>query len=119
MALEAIWITLLPLFIAVWLEWQQLKEWGIQCQTVIIKRRRRKGKAVMIESLRQFIGKECAINVMGVNVAVVGVVEGLEENWLLVRGTKNPVGPQMISMEYVSRILEVPLNKNGKRKLGW
>ena len=89
----------LPLFIA----WQQQRE-ANQFRALKIMRRKRKGQTIMSDSLRRFVGKECIVWVMGMSGgAVSGLVEAVEDNWLLVRSKGKT---EMINVDFISRIQE-------------
>ena len=97
-------ILFLCVFLPLLIEWTQQRD-ANQFHALKIIRRKRKGQFIMSESLRRFIGKECVITVMSVQGTVNGVVEAVEDNWLLLRG-KNAQQPEMVNVEYISRIQE-------------
>ena len=68
----------------------------------------------MSEIFNRYIGKDCVIylsnsssNIIECNVASVS------DNWLTVR-TRD--GEEIINVDYIIRIKEHPVNKNGKKK---
>jgi len=105
-----IWICcFLPIFLAIAIAWmQQRQEYEFRMLKLW---RKRKGKTIMSESLKRFIGKECSITVMSLGATVTGVVEAVEDNWLVVRGKKTPDQPEMVNVEFVSRICECKKKK--------
>jgi ferredoxin-fold anticodon binding domain-containing protein len=66
----------------------------------------------MGEAVKKLIGKECIITT-GVGSSVVGIIESVEDSWVVLRSKGNL---EMINLDYVSRIREYPRNKNGKKK---
>lgn len=80
-----------------------------------IKVHKRKGGIDMSEIIKRFIGKECFITTMNENV--MGMVETVEDNWVIVSSIGNKTGGiEIINIDYISRIREYPKNKKGKKK---
>lgn len=80
-----------------------------QMRTIqIIKRRTRKEGTPMNESVKQFIGKNCAIYTY--NNQLIGTVVSVEENWMTIK-TKN--ASELVNLDYISRIREYPVKKQG------
>ena len=112
-----IWIAIfLPLLIVLWSDFENRRK---ERQRMVIKqkqRNRKGGIATMSDILKRFIGKDCLITTM--NTTVTGVVEAVEDNWLIFRKPENGGSDNdMVNVDYVSRIREYPVKKNGKRKL--
>ena len=107
-----LWICcFLPLIIALWLEYEFLKNEKQKRILNIIKNKRRKGLEAMSEAIKKCIGKEVIITTM--STQIVGTVEAVEENWLSVKARN---GSEIINVDYISRIREYPRNKNGNKK---
>ncbi len=81
-----------------------------QMKTIqIIKRKTRKeGIQHMNESVKQFIGKNCLIYTY--NNQLTGMVVSVEDNWLTM---KTKTGSELVNLDYISRIREYPLKKQG------
>lgn len=64
------------------------------------------------EVIKKFIGKDCIITTF--QTQINGVIESIEDNWVILRvGDKT----EIVNIDYISRIREYPLKKNGKKKL--
>jgi hypothetical protein len=72
-----------------------------------------KGKSIMNEAIKSFIGKDCVITTL--NTTITGVVESIEDNWVSIKPENG--GSEIVNIDHVSRIREYPLNKSGKKKL--
>lgn len=81
-------------------------------------RKRKKGKkeTKFMESFaKQFIGKECLIYIMsGSSANITGIIKEVQDGGMLVEGRDKQL--QVINLDYVTRIMEYPRKKNGKKK---
>ena len=103
------WIAIyVPIIVILWIAWWQYQQLVLQ-RILKIQRRKRKGHTAMNESLQRFIGKDCIITLMS-NSNVTGEVEAVDGNWLSLRSKKS-AEPEMINVEFVSRIREKPRSK--------
>lgn len=69
----------------------------------------------MEEFAKQFMEKECLIYIMnGGSATVEGTVKEVSGGGILILDSAGD--KQLINLEYVTRIREVPRNKNGKKK---
>lgn len=68
----------------------------------------------MIEFAKQFIGERCLIYIF--NSQITGTIKEISEssNAILIENGNNT---EIINLEYVTRIIKVPLNKKVKRNL--
>ncbi len=81
-------------------------------QVEVLKRiRKGRNKIMNGDMLKAYIGKECVVYVLDKYVS--GTVEAVNDNWLNI---KTQDGLEMINIEYIVRIKEYPLDKNGKKK---
>lgn len=79
-----------------------------------IKAYKGKGSEEMSEIIKRFIGKECFITTLSENV--IGIVEAVEDHWIVVSPTKNKLGgTEIINIDYISRIRESPKFKMGNK----
>ncbi len=68
----------------------------------------------MSEIFNKYIGKDCIIYISNGSASTVECsVVSVSDNWLNIR-TRD--GEEMINIDYIIRIKEHPLNKNGKKK---
>ena len=67
----------------------------------------------MNEVIQRYIGKDCLIYLSLSSTVVTGNVINLNDNWLTVK-TKD--GEETVNLDYIIRIKEHPVNKNGKKK---
>jgi hypothetical protein len=52
------------------------------------------------------------------NGTITGSVESIEDNWIVIKTGESIADTRdMVSIDYISRIREHPLNKRGKKKL--
>ncbi len=80
----------------------------------IIKRKKnRRGNNRMNEIIKQYIGKDCLIYLSNSSSIIKGNVASLNDNWITVK-TKD--GNESVNIDYIVRIKEHPVNKNGKKK---
>ncbi len=77
-------------------------------------KKKNRNKVKLMYALEQFIGKDCIIN-LGSGSVTDGVVKKFEEGWIEL--LKKDGKTEIVNIDYVSRIREYPVNKNGKRKL--
>lgn len=75
-------------------------------------RKRKEGQTMNNEIIKSYIGKECILYTFQTQVS--GIIESVEENWISIR-VENKL--ELINIDYVTRIREFPLKKNGKKKL--
>lgn len=68
----------------------------------------------MNEIFNRYINKDCIIYISnGVSNVIECNVTGVSDNWITVR-TRD--GDEIINIDYITRIKEHPVNKNGKKK---
>lgn len=102
-----LWIVLVFLFIIILNNKTKRKK-----QVEILRKiRNRRDKTVNGDMLKAYIGKECVVYVLDKYVS--GTVEAVNDNWLNI---KTGDGLEMVNIEYIVRIKEYPLDKNGKKK---
>lgn len=80
----------------------------------IIKKRKKRGNVDMNEVFGRYIGKDCVIYLSNSSSNVMECkVTGVSDNWLTVESRD---GVEIINVDYIIRIKEHPVNKNGKKK---
>ncbi|MGB4588533.1 MAG: hypothetical protein WBI17_04775 [Clostridiaceae bacterium] len=107
----AIWIAIfLPIWISIMVSLNNKKE--LQKSIIFKQKKKREGLSMSNEVIRNFIGKDCIITTF--QTQVNGIIESIEDNWVILR-----VGNQIeiVNIDYISRIREYPLKKNGKKKM--
>ena len=68
----------------------------------------------MSEVFNRYIGKDCVIYLSNSSSNIIECnVTNVSDNWLIV---KTRDGDEMINVDYIIRIKEHPINKNGKKK---
>ncbi len=68
----------------------------------------------MSDIFNRYVGKDCLIYISNTGSSVLECnVISVNDNWLSVR-TKD--GDEIINIDYIIRIKEHPVNKNGKKK---
>lgn len=77
----------------------------------IIKKNRGE-KSLMKELAKQFVGKECIVYTVN-GSTVTGTVKAVTDGTLLVEGKDSK---EAINLDFVSRLREYPVNKNGRKK---
>lgn len=82
----------------------------------LIKRKKGKKETKFMESFaKQFIGKECLIYIMSGSLSnVTGTIKEVQDGGMLIEGSDKQL--QVINLDYVTRIMEYPRNKKGKKK---
>ena len=110
--MSVVWISLFVLFIVILTEEEYSKA---EQNRFILKHviRKKKGTS-MSDIIKQFIGKECIISTMRQNI--VGTVESADGSWIKIVTKGNADFPDVINLEYISRIREYPKKRSGKRK---
>ena len=82
-------------------------------KSIIFKLKKKREEIRMSnEVIKNFIGKDCIITTF--QTQVTGIIESIEDNWVILR-----VGEriEIVNIDYISRIQEYPLKKNGKKKM--
>lgn len=80
----------------------------------IIRKRRKKGFRDMSEVFNRYIGKDCVVYLSNTSSNILECkVTSVSDNWLTVESRD---GVEIINVDYIIRIKEHPLNKNGKKK---
>ena len=78
----------------------------------VIKNKRAKGAKKMHELLEKYIGQECVVYTL--NNQITGTVTALQDGWL---SLSDKLGnTEVLNLDYIIRVRQVPLNKNGKKK---
>lgn len=67
----------------------------------------------MNEMINEFIGKECLLYTSSSVGSMTGTITSVKENWITVK-TADSV--ELVNLDYVIRVKEYPVNKNGKKK---
>jgi len=80
-------------------------------ETVILKKLRKKGNN-MNEAAKSFIGKDCIVYLFDGN-QINGKLKEICGNAIMIEDEKNL---QAINLDFIMRIREHPLDKNGKKK---
>lgn len=79
----------------------------------IIEKRKTKGSNEMLELAKRFIGKECIINVFDGSHQYTGVIKEVTDGAVLIERNGQL---EAINLDFVLRIREYPVDKNGKKK---
>ncbi len=79
----------------------------------IVKKIKKKGRVCMNEVINRYIGKDCLIYLSLSSSVIECQVISVNDNWVIVK-TKD--GDETINLDYIVRIKEHPVNKNGKKK---
>lgn len=67
----------------------------------------------MHELLEKYIGQECLVYTLSGN-QIIGTVNSVKDGWLSL--TNESGKDEVLNLDYIIRIREVPRNKNGKKK---
>ena len=102
------YLPIIMLFIIIFIT--SLNERMLVIKNIIQKK---KGREYMNEVIQRYIGKDCLIYLSLSSTVVAGNVINLNDNWLTVK-TKD--GEETVNLDYIIRIKEHPVNKNGKKK---
>ncbi|MDY6017878.1 MAG: hypothetical protein SPI97_09720 [Oscillospiraceae bacterium] len=79
----------------------------------IIRKRKKRGITDMSDLFNRYIGKDCLVYLSNGSSVIECSVVGVTDNFLTVK-TKD--GEEMLNIDYLVRIKEHPVNKNGKKK---
>ena len=79
----------------------------------MIKKRNEKERTQMVELAKRFIGKECIVYAFDSTHQFTGIIKEVTDRALMLE-TKN--GFEALNLDYVIRIREYPMGKNGKKK---
>jgi len=80
---------------------------------LVLRKKRVKGANKMHELLEKYIGKECTVYTLGDN-NVTGTVTALKDGWLSIADKLG--NEEVLNLDYIVRVREIPRNKNGKKK---
>ncbi len=105
---SAAYLPIIILFIIIFITYQNEKK--VVFKNIIQKK---KGRGFMNEVIQRYIGKDCLIYLSLSSTVVTGNVISINNNWLTVK-TKD--GEETVNLDYIIRIKEHPVNKNGKKK---
>lgn len=78
----------------------------------VIKNKRSKGEKKMHELLEKYIGKECIIYTL--NSQLNDTITTIQDGWLSL--TDAGGNTEVINLDYIIRLSEMPRKKNGKKK---
>lgn len=83
---------------------------------ILRKTRNRRNRIMSGDMLKVFIGKDCVVYT--IDKYVSGIIEQINDNWLNI---KTQDGLEMLNIDYIVRVKEHPVDKNGKKKwlLDW
>ena len=82
------------------------------------RRRRTESRLSMNVMIRQLLGKRCVVCLDGgFGGSLTGVLEALEDNWLSVRTGKTGA-LELVNLDYVNRIQELPEKKKSRQNVG-
>ena len=81
---------------------------------LILRKKRVKGANKMHELLEKYVGKECTVYTLG-DSNVTGTVTALKDGWLNIEDKLG--NEEVLNLDYIVRVREIPLNKNGKKKV--
>ena len=103
----AVWIALLAVFLLLFAGRRRLRNQRRRRD----RRRRKENRFDMNEMIRQLVGKRCVVCLDGsFGGSLTGVLEALEDNWLSVRTGKTGA-LELVNLDYVNRIQELPEKK--------
>ena len=103
----AVWIALLAVFLLLFAGRRRLRNQRRRRD----RRRRKENRFDMNEMIRQLVGKRCVVCLDGgFGGSLTGVLEALEDNWLSVRTGKSG-SLELVNLDYVNRIQELPEKK--------
>lgn len=107
-------ISYIPVFILFIIIFVILREDKKQNIRRIIKKRKKRGTFDMSDIFNKYIGKDCIVYTSNSNLSAIECnVTGVNDNWLCIK-TKD--GEEVINLDYIVRVKEHPVNKNGKKK---
>lgn len=105
------YIPVFILFIIIFVIFREDKKQNIRR---IIKKRKKRGIVDMSDIFNKYIGKDCIVYTSNNNLSAIECnVTGVNDNWLCIK-TKD--GDEVINLDYIVRVKEHPVNKNGKKK---
>ena len=67
----------------------------------------------MHELLEKYIGRECIVYTLSGN-QITGTVTALKDGWLNIADKLG--NEEVLNLDYIVRVRDIPLNKNGKKK---
>lgn len=107
--METWWLSYLPLIFLLYMYCMSRKR---RAQSVQARIRRRKGDAEMQELAKRFIGKDVLLYLIS-DGNIDGILKEVIDNAVVIEkdGKEN-----VVNLDYVVRMREYPVGKNGKRK---
>ena len=67
----------------------------------------------MHELLEKDIGRECIVYTLG-DSQITGTITALKDGWLNIADKLG--NEEVLNLDYIVRVRDIPLNKNGKKK---
>ncbi len=106
-------VSLLLLLWLIWLSKRHRAAVMMQLRR-LYKKRLEKENFTMSSVMDRFLGKDCLIYFSMGSGQISGTIESVEDNWLVIRTLAGQT--DVVSLDYVNRVREYPLDKHGKRK---
>lgn len=78
------------------------------------KERRKGGSGEMIELAKRFVGRDCIVYMYN-GQQLLGRIEEVGDSGIMLRSEKDTVA-QLVNADFILRIREHPIGKNGKKK---
>ncbi len=104
---NSVYIAILLVFFVLLLHRKE-NEKAVVAKRIISK----KGNVSMTETAKMFLNKECIVYTFN-GTQITGIIKQVTDKALLIE-SKNT--KEAVNLDYVMRIREYPLNKNGKKK---
>ena len=67
----------------------------------------------MHELLEKYIGRECIVYTLG-DSQITGTITALKDGWLNIADKLG--NEEVLNLDYIVRVRDIPLNKTGKKK---
>lgn len=105
------YIIFVPIFLLLFLTLYEQSQQKKQVLQKIILKQNGKEKIKMVELAKRFLGKDCLIYTF--NSQLNGTIKEVTDGAVLI---ENKTGTEIVNIDYIVRIREYPVGKNGKKK---
>lgn len=113
--MNSLYLILLALFLLVIIPQMTQRRNLAAVRHILNLKKQNKENPAMKELAKQFIGKECIIyTITSTGGDILGIIKEVTDGGMVIE--RKPSGLEIINLDFVTRIRQYPVKKNGKKK---
>ena len=113
--MNSLYLILLALFLLVIIPQMTQRRNLAAVRHILNLKKQNKENLAMKELAKQFIGKECIIyTITSTGGDIQGIIKEVTDGGMVIE--RKPSGLEIINLDFVTRIRQYPVKKNGKKK---